>query len=120
MDWEIASSLCAILMTFGGLIAMWWKVKADSAALKKEVSDHAEKIVLLITNKANCSDMIKLSELVDTIDKRVSFHHEDTRRHRTEDFEARIEAILNTVQGFMRENKEDHDKIIQLIRGAQK
>jgi hypothetical protein len=120
------SSVTAVAATGGAMLVMWWKVKNDNAEIRREVSDHAEKIMFLITDKANCADLLKLADVVDKLDRRIGSeldklitkvdeHHIDTRRHRTEDFEARIDGLIATVHDMSKENRADHERIIALI-----
>ena len=105
----IAGYLCSMVL-------VWWKVSTDNKLIKRELALHEEKIILILASKASCADLIKLAEIVDALDKRVLLHHEDTKKHRTEDFEQRITTLIQTVNDVNRANAEAHDKIMQMIR----
>jgi hypothetical protein len=132
--WDMIVALLALGGTLASLITVWWKVSSDNASVRQTVENNRrefilykdtqmkseEKTLLLITTKAACADLIKVAEIVDAMEKRVLLHHEDTKRHRTEDFEQRITSLIKSVEEFNRTNTESHEKIMDMIRGLSK
>ena len=132
--WDAIVAILALGGTMASIILIWWKVSSDNLLIKREVETnrrefllHAEKnakdeekMILLVTTKAACSDVIKLAEMVDALDKRVVAHHEDTRRHRTEDFETRVTSLVRSIEDYNKTNTETHEKIMDMIRSLSK
>jgi hypothetical protein len=118
--WNMVLAILALAGTVGSLMGVWWKVSSDNRIIKRDLLEHERQIVVLTHNKAETADLVKLTELVAKIENQVSSHHLDNVRHRTPDFEIRLEAFYTSVQEFIKENRAEHQSILDAISGKQR
>jgi len=108
----------ALAGVVGSLMGVWWKVSSDNKIIKRDLLEHDRQIVILTTTKAEAADLIKLTELVAKIEQSLAGHALDTYKHRTHDFEARLENWFKAVEQWANENRSEHTEIKQMIKDS--
>jgi hypothetical protein len=116
MNWDALGFAITVVVALGGMLMVWHKFSAENAIVKAEVEDHREKIAIILIEKANCADVLKLGRLMDSMQEQMITHHLDAAAHRNRDFEARMNGIAESITEFVRDNRKDHENIIQMIK----
>ncbi len=114
--WEAVVPMLALGGTAGTLVGVWWRVSSENELRKKDISLQDARLDELEKAKAEKVDLTRVIELVAKMSMQMDAHHLDDKRHRTPDFELRLETFYKGVQDFMNENRLEHKEILDELR----
>ena len=116
--WEgvLGAIISSIAVAIGGMLTVWWRFSRDNKAIAKSLVDHEKQLEA----KASRESVVKLAELLDKLQRDVTDHHYDQKRHRNDDSEKRFDDLRAAVEAFANENRDDHKSIMAMIRNGGK